>query len=228
MATIALIGPDGAGKTTIGRQLECKLPIPVKYIYMGVNLEASNLMLPTSRWLAQLKRGLGGKPDNGGPLDQAEAHRRPRGFVKRTLKGIKSTILVGNRICDEWFRQMFAWYYQCQGNVVIFDRHYYSDYYAYDIANQSEHKRSWLRRLHGSMLEHVYPKPSLIIYLDAPSEVLLARKGEGTLEILEQRRQDYLQMESIVDHFIVVNCDRPVDLVTQEVADHIIDFCENK
>src|SRR5437667_23836 len=49
--TVALIGPDGAGKTTIGRRLEKSLPLPVRYLYMGVNAEASNALLPTTRVL---------------------------------------------------------------------------------------------------------------------------------------------------------------------------------
>src|SRR5690606_16626163 len=47
--TVALIGPDGAGKSTISRKVVEMLDIPAKYLYMGVNLEASNLMLPTTR-----------------------------------------------------------------------------------------------------------------------------------------------------------------------------------
>jgi ABC-type branched-subunit amino acid transport system ATPase component len=54
MFTVALIGPDGAGKTTIGRRIEHTLPLPVKYVYMGVNLDSSNHMLPTTRLLKSI------------------------------------------------------------------------------------------------------------------------------------------------------------------------------
>src|SRR5439155_10211002 len=54
--TVALIGPDGAGKTTVSRRIEQSLPVPVKYIYMGVNTDASNVMLPTTRAIHALKR----------------------------------------------------------------------------------------------------------------------------------------------------------------------------
>src|SRR5206468_11488099 len=53
--TVALIGPDGAGKTTVSRRIEQSLPVPVKYIYMGVNTDASNVMLPTTRAIHALK-----------------------------------------------------------------------------------------------------------------------------------------------------------------------------
>jgi cytidylate kinase len=56
MFTVALIGPDGAGKTTISRRLEHELPLPVKYVYMGINTVASNHMLPTTRLACAMKR----------------------------------------------------------------------------------------------------------------------------------------------------------------------------
>ena len=56
MFTVALIGPDGAGKSTVGRELERRLSFPAKYIYMGVNLESSNLVLPTTRLILGIKR----------------------------------------------------------------------------------------------------------------------------------------------------------------------------
>src|SRR3989304_4897316 len=69
MFSVALVGPDGAGKTTLCRRLEESFPIPVKYIYMGVSSEASNLMLPTTRLLRGLKRKLGVNQEQAGPPD---------------------------------------------------------------------------------------------------------------------------------------------------------------
>ena len=53
--TIALIGPDGAGKTTLAEKLQRNLPFPIRYLYMGVSLESSNVTLPTSRLIAHVK-----------------------------------------------------------------------------------------------------------------------------------------------------------------------------
>ena len=47
--SVALIGADGAGKTTVGRMLEQRSTLPVRYLYMGLNPAASNRMLPTTR-----------------------------------------------------------------------------------------------------------------------------------------------------------------------------------
>jgi hypothetical protein len=76
MFTVALIGPDGAGKTTIGRRLEHALPRPVKYIYMGVNLDSSNVMLPTTRLVKAIKRALGAPPAGRAAARQSATKHR--------------------------------------------------------------------------------------------------------------------------------------------------------
>src|SRR3712207_8707740 len=54
-----------------------------------------------------------------------------------------------------------------------------------------------LFRSHGFVLAHVYPKPDLVVYLDAPPEVMLARKGEGSVEALARRRGEYLALADV-------------------------------
>src|SRR5215216_3612604 len=61
--SVALVGPDGAGKTSITRRVAELLPLPNRVIYMGVNLESSSLMLPTTRLLLMGKRVRGRQPD---------------------------------------------------------------------------------------------------------------------------------------------------------------------
>ena len=56
MFSLALIGPDGAGKTTITARLQQSSTILVKCLYMGINIEASNHALPTSRFVEYFKR----------------------------------------------------------------------------------------------------------------------------------------------------------------------------
>ncbi len=74
------------------------------------------------------------------------------------------------------------------------------------------------------MLRHVFPKPGLMIYLDAPAEVLLARKGEGTAEVLEERRRAYLEMGQMVPHFAVIDATQPEDKVLADAQALILDF----
>jgi thymidylate kinase len=221
MFTVALIGPDGAGKTTISRKLEHLGSLRVKILYMGVNLDSSNQMLPTTYLIHMIKRLYGAKPDTGGPPDPDRTSPRDRNVVKRFAVGLKLYCYLIFQISEEWFRQGLAWYYWYFGGyIVLFDRHFFYDYYPNDIAS-SNRKRPLRKRIHGFLLEHFYPKPHLVICLDAPAEVLFARKGEGTLKSLDHRRQEYLQLRNVVEHFAVVDASQSMDCVAREVVELI-------
>jgi thymidylate kinase len=222
MFTVALIGPDGSGKTTVARRLQEILPFPSTYIYMGVNWDASNHLLPTTRIVQAIRRARGAPPPKGGPPDPPDPQPERSTLLPRVLRGSWTALSLANRVAEEWYRQIVAWAYVNRGTLVLFDRHFFSDYHANDVAKRAA--RPLERRVHGFLLAHVYPKPDLVILLDAPPTVLLERKGEGTLESLERRRQDYFQLADETAHFVVVEADRPLDEVTNDVADEIKRF----
>jgi thymidylate kinase len=225
MITVAIIGPDGAGKSTITELLAHQpLPAPVTRIYMGVNLEASSLMLPTTRLALALKSARGRRSDMVAPSQQPEpVAGHP---VRRSVKGGVRAIRLLMWLAEEWFRQAIAEYHRRRGSIVVFDRHFYADYYHFDVAAGG--RRSATSRVHGYLLEHAYPKPDLVICLDAPGSVLFERKGEASPEWLEQRRRQYLQLGAVVPAFVVVDVDRPLDVVTREVATVITEFFEKR
>ena len=223
--SVAIIGPDGAGKSTITELLEREhLPAPVKRIYMGVNLESSSLMLPTTRLALRLKSARGRRPDMVGP--GAEQPAAPSGSpAKRAVRAGGRGVRLLLWVAEEWFRQLVAEYHRRRGAIVVFDRHFYADYFHVDAAPG---RRSASARLHGWLLKHAYPKPDLVICLDAPGQVLFDRKGEASPEWLEQRRRQYLQLAAVLPDFVVVDVDRPLDVVTREVATVITEFFEKR
>ena len=127
--------------------------------------------------------------------------------------------ILNEEFAEEWHRALLAALHRRRGEVVVFDRHFFADYFAYDIA--AKPRRTASRRLHGFILSRLYPKPDLVIYLDAPPEVLFERKGEGTVESLERRRREYLELGKVLKGFAVVDASRSVEAVTRDVAAEI-------
>ncbi len=226
MTTVALVGPDGAGKTTVARRLDDALGIPVRYLYMGVSADSSNVTLPTTRVARRLKRAVGAPPDTAGPPSHVARAKAPRSPVRRFAAHLRTGLRLANRTAEEWYRQLLAWKWQRRGDVVIFDRHFYIDYHAYDVS--TKHARSPSQRIHGLLLSKVYPKPDLVVYLDAPAEVLLARKGEGSLDVLERRRGEYRAIAAFVPRFVEVDATRPLDEVVEIVAGHILSIARTR
>lgn len=222
MATVALIGADGAGKTTVGRRIEAEHALPLKYIYMGVNPETSNHMLPTTRLVLAIKRFMGKASHVGGPPDPSRRKPPPKGIVKRALRGVKGVLRTTNLLAEEWYRQLLGWWYQRCGFIVVFDRHFFWDYHAHDVEGDGDGApRSLAKRMHAYFLTKLYPKPDLVVLLDAPAEVLYARKREGTIELIERRRQEYFRLKEHAARFAVVDASLPLDLVVRGVIDAI-------
>lgn len=214
MATVALVGADGAGKTTIGRRLEQEAPVPVRYLYLGVNAEASNVMLPTTRLVRWVKRRRD-RTDDAGPPPSIDAIVARRAGRRGPVAAGRAAVRLVNRLADEWYRQLVARRLERRGAVVVFDRHYLADYMSHDIDPGT--KLPFDRRLHGLALRRLYPRPDVVVFLDAPAEVLLARKGEGTIEDLERRRRDYLAVEPYCREFVRVDASAPLDDVYRTV-----------
>ncbi len=66
------------------------------------------------------------------------------------------------------------------------------------------------------------PKPDLFVILDAPAEVLQKRKREVTPEETDRQRKAYAALADRLERSVVVDADRPVDMVVSDVAAAII------
>lgn len=164
---VALLGPDGAGKTTLAKALAAEPRLRARRIYMGSNIRANDVALPGSEWVARRRNAR----RNGPP-----AHSSP--FVH--------AVLFLHRLLEQWRRHAAAHLHYRRGGVVVFDRYTFE---ADDLVSGRQPLRHRLFRLGA-------PRPDLVIVLDAPSEVLFARKGEHTIERLERMRHGYAQIQS--------------------------------
>ena len=232
MFSVSLVGPDGVGKTTVAKQLERSFPLPIKYIYMGDNVESSNYQLPTTRWWktrhGQSKAKTVNRPvpaagDSQVAKQRREFYQQPHRLV---LRMIRKAVGFGNRILEEWYRNFVASYFSSRGYIVVFDRHFLCDYYHFDI-QPDNCQRSFKRKLHGFLLKHTVGEPDLVICMDAPGEVVFGRKGEFSADFLEARRSQYRTLQGVIKNFAIVDANRRLDAVISDVSQLILDFHDN-
>jgi hypothetical protein len=178
---------------------------------MGVAPGSSNRLLPTTWLVHALRRKRG------------EGSSAPAG-VGRRGGGVRALLRLANRVAEESYRQILAWWHRAHGRVVLFDRHFFADYYSTDVQQAA----SLSRRLHGLFLAHVYPKPDLVVYLDAPAALLLARKGEGTLASLEALRSNYERLAEAAPCFVRIDASQPLERVVADAATAIRGFAERR
>jgi thymidylate kinase len=188
---VTLVGADGAGKSTHARRLAAAVR-PSTYIYMGSNPAATTHSLPTTRAWTWIKRMLGGRVHHCGPPAPCPT-LRPTSPSRRFIQHAKSIGVVAMRASEELYRLGLARALARRGHLVVLDRHPYLDYHRRRVLADGGWMR-WGDRVHAWLLRHVYPKPEQLVLLDAPAEVLYARKSEGSLDDLRARRQEYLDM----------------------------------
>lgn len=223
VTTIALIGPDGAGKTTVAKALMESCPVPMKYLYMGTSIESSNVSLPTSRWIHRWKvyRHRKSLEKAGQPVPkQISLHGPEHRFDRRGKLG--GIVRLMRRVSEESYRQLVSWIYQWQGHVVLYDRHFLFD--ACPAPTDTSRHR-FTDRVHNWFLQKLYPRPGLAIVLDAPADVLYARKQEVPIKHLEQDRMNLAQKSCYAGTFVVVDATAPLDTVVTTINSLIVEHC---
>lgn len=214
MIVAALVGLDGAGKTTVGRALEDRLPVPARYVYMGVNPAAATISLPTTRLVhaRRVRRGT----FSPGPVVTDEPEAVPGNPVRRALRSARAVAGTANQLVEEAYRDLVVRRSVRRGVAIILDRHLAADF---ATADRPARRESRVRRAHNWVRAHAFREPDLLVLLDAPAEVVFARKGEGTVEWLDRRRSAYLRyLEGAGVPAAVVDATQPVDAVVDEVV----------
>ena len=109
-----------------------------------------------------------------------------------------------------------------RSTLVLFDR-YYQDLLVYPRSYRYGGPL-WLARFVG----HLIPRPQLVFLLDAPPEVIQARKQELTFEQTAYERQAYLDVVRRLPNAHVVDASKPIDAVVNEIEEVILDHMADR
>jgi len=217
VTAVALIGGDGAGKTTVAEHLTTTGRIRAKYMYMGISAQSGDRLLPTSRlvlWLrrrAHRRRVPGAGPTTPRiPADQYEYSAREPGALWVTARLV-------NRFAEAWYRQLTSWTYQARGYVVIYDRHVLFDTGVLDPRPRPQMQLS--ERVFRGAMRSLFPRPDVVLFLDTTGDVLYARKGEASAEYLNSEARMYLAQAGTVGRFVRIDASLPLEEVKRQATE---------
>ena len=159
---VAVLGPDGAGKGTVTAGLAASLPVGVTQVYLGDRrAQAPAASAPEA-----------GEDTAAAPPDGPVRAAREVVFLLRKLLRWTPALL----------RAALA---ARRGHVVLTDRH------PLDAVAVRPRRTPVGSAVERFLATRVVPTPDAVVVLDAPGEVLFARKGEHSPERLELWRQGY-------------------------------------
>jgi thymidylate kinase len=191
---IVFLGPDGCGKSSVISAIEASPPGCFKCVTTY-----------------HLRPKCFSKSTDSTPVTRPHAKRSRGAFL--------SIIKVFYFLLDYaigWLVCFFS--ARTSSTLVVFDRYYHD--LLVDPLRYRYGGPMWLARWVGKLI----PKPDIWILLDAPPEVLQARKQEVLFEETTRQRKEYLKLIKGLKSAFVVDAARGLDDVVADVNAIILDF----
>lgn len=205
---IVLIGPDGAGKTTIAQRL-CDRSISNGF--SGATHGATNFeILPT---FSQMKSWLAGR-GKGEPRYIEGFKGIHSGMRQRPNSIVKSVVLMSWYAIDLNLGRFVIRDARADNRLLCFARYFY-DYY-FQIANKNTPR--WMLRL----LEYLVPRPDIVFVLKRDSKDIYALKPELTVEEIERQQAVIDNLARSRSWFVNIDASKGVDATVQAIEHHML------
>ncbi|MGA3160888.1 MAG: hypothetical protein ABSC77_06685 [Terracidiphilus sp.] len=185
---IVILGPDGAGKTSVIQGLMGKLN-------QAGHVATVRYLKP---FLIARRRGVKG-------INVVPHGKPPRSSLSSLAK-----IVVW--LMEEWYANLF----QDKSKALLICDRYYHDLLI-DPRRYRYGGPLWAAKLVGRMI----PQPTLWVLLDAPAEVLQARKQEVPLEETMRQRQAYMAFVRDQTNHVTIDASQSLDKVIADTEDAI-------
>jgi len=222
-ALVALLGPDGCGKSSTGRAAAAILGavpgVRVRVAYLG---PWGQIRLPTTRlcyklglvpeaipWGRRLRARLLGRPETGDSLARCAWKA-----AKAEARGLVYYAAVWIELIFRYVRDVRPGLRR--GGVVLAER------YVYDLAFVHDSRAIEGYRVLRRLVCRLFPRPDLSILLDNEPEEIHRRKPQLEVEEIAHQRRAYREALAGLRHR-VLKTERGLDAVAAEVAAAALD-----
>lgn len=193
---ICFLGPDGSGKSSIITRVQDDL---------------APLFRRTQTY--HLRPHFGHRMKDQGPV--RAPHAEPTRNIVASI--LKSIFYFADYTIGYWWS---IWPRRVRSTLILFDR------YFYDLIVDPRRLRYGGPKWAPAFLAKCIPAPDLVIYLDAPPEVLLSRKQEVSASELERQRREYSSLINKLRNGYKVDASQPLAEVVENVERIIVTFLE--
>ncbi|MEM3434358.1 MAG: hypothetical protein QXP27_09335, partial [Candidatus Methanomethyliaceae archaeon] len=195
---VVVLGPDGAGKSTLVDNLQEQLQGPFRRTAV-----------------LHFKPRLFGKKGPGAPV--TDPHGKPPRSLPASIA--KLAYYLASYLLGYWLRIRPL---LVKSTLVLFDRYY--DDLLVDPRRYRYGAPMWL----AHFVQRRIQRPDLFLILDVPEQQLVARKREVPWEELGRQREAYRRLAEALPNAILVDGSLPAEAVAQNAREIVLDFLHER
>jgi thymidylate kinase len=198
---VALLGPDGCGKSAIGDRFVVDI-VPAFRGVKRFHLRPSII-------------GTGSSVGVGEPVIDPHG-KAPRGVLPSVAKIL---FFLADYLVGYWGKIRPL---KVRSHLVLFDRYYH------DMLVDPKRYRYGAPMGFARFAARFIPKPDMFLVLDAPADVIHSRKQEVSFAETERQREAYLTFAKNNPNCVVLNTNQDIDATLKEACSAVHEFMEQR